>query len=139
MNWIELLTTLISALFGGGLVALVTIKAKKDKATAETDKVEMDNFRTGTKILVESIVTPLKQELSNVRSELVDTKKELVETRKELVKTQKELADTKKELADTQREVYRMRKAMRKITDCAHAEICPVRKEMRNIEQQKQE
>lgn len=132
MSTFEIISLFLNFILGGGLLRLFLLKAKKDEATANTDKVEMDNFRTGTKILVESIVTPLKNELGDVRRELIGT-------RKELVKTQKDLDSTNKELHTTQQEVFRLRKSMRKIADCAHAEICPVRNELRNLETKKDE
>lgn len=69
MNW-DIISVILNFLLGGGLLAVFTVKAKKDQATAETDKIEMDNFRTGADLLMESIVKPLKKELQEVRKEV---------------------------------------------------------------------
>ena len=117
MNW-DVISIILNFVLGGGLLAVFTIKAKKDQATAETDKVEMDNFRTGTDLLMESIVRPLKKELADVRSENGNLRKEV--------------ALTRKELSETLREVRRLRRVIEHITDCPHAQQCPVRAELKN-------
>ncbi len=70
MNWIEIVSLVLNLLFGGGLLMLMTAKAKKDEAVANTDKIEMDNFRTGSELLQEAIVKPLKNELKETQKEM---------------------------------------------------------------------
>lgn len=107
MNWIEILSLILSTLFGGGaLLTVLTAKAKKDEATANTDKIEMDNFRTGSELLQEAIVKPLKEELKDVRRELGEVKKEC----------------------------QRLRKAINHISDCEHSQQCPVRTALNNTD-----
>lgn len=70
MNWIEIVSLVLNLLFGGGLIMLMTAKAKKDEAVANTDKIEMDNFRTGSELLQDAIVKPLKNELKETQKEM---------------------------------------------------------------------
>lgn len=70
MNWIEIISVIINFVLGGGILMLWTAKAKKDEAVAHTDKIEMDNFRTGTALLQEAIVKPLKAELKDTQKEM---------------------------------------------------------------------
>ncbi|MCQ2250018.1 MAG: hypothetical protein MJZ66_02795 [Bacteroidales bacterium] len=125
MNW-EIISIVLNFILGGGLLALVTIKAKKDQATAETDKVEMDNFRTGTRLLMESIVQPLREDLAATRGELAESRKELAESKAERAR----LNQTVSQLTN---EVKQLRAAIEKINDCAHAGQCPVREELKKI------
>jgi len=125
MNW-DIISIVLNFILGGGLLAVVTIKAKKDQATAETDKVEMDNFRTGTKLLMESIVQPLREELATTKADLLDTRKDLAESKAERA----HLAQTVSQLTS---EVKQLRTAIEKINDCAHAAQCPVREELKKI------
>lgn len=106
MNWIEIVSLVLNLLFGGGLLMLMTAKAKKDEAVANTDKIEMDNFRTGSELLQEAIVKPLKNELKE---------------------TKNELKETREEMQDMQKEMRRLRRAIEHISECEHSAQCPVR------------
>ena len=103
--WETVITAIVSVVTGGGLVVLVTLRAKKDAATAETDKIEMDNFRTGTALLNEQIIEPLKKELASTRREVIASRKECA----------------------------RLRKAINAINRCPHAASCPVTVEMSSM------
>ncbi len=85
LNWI----------FGGGMVALVvalvTLRATLRKANAEAaqaqaqaesaraaaESIRITNSESATRVLVENIVNPLKDELNATRRELQETKREL--------------------------------------------------------------
>lgn len=114
---------ILNILLGGGLVALVvavaTMKATVRKANADAEKANADaekaradaetvritNTENATRILVENIVKPLKEELNATRTDL---------------------QATKKEMASTKREMARLRKAVEAATGCRHADYCPV-------------
>ena len=66
---------------GGGLVAtiaaIITLKstvrkakAEAEKATAEAETVRIDNTEKATRVLIENIVNPLKEELNETRKVL---------------------------------------------------------------------
>ncbi len=114
---VVLLTEGIKALFpkvmnlvlGGGLVAtiiaIITLKstvrearAKAEKATAEAETVRIDNTEHATRILIENIVEPLKEELN----------------------------ENRKALQATRREMARLRKAIDTANSCRHHDDCPV-------------
>ncbi len=107
---------ILNIIFGGGLVALVvalfTMKATVRKANADAEKAKADaesvritNTENATRILVENIVKPLKEELNATRTDL---------------------QATKKEMASTKREMARLRKAVEAASGCRHADYCPV-------------
>lgn len=105
LNWIlgaSLLTTLIG---------LVTMRAKvreanagADRAVAEADTVRITNTEQATRILIENIVEPLKQELDA----------------------------TRKELNSFKREVVKLRKAIADANNCRYSDDCPVLERMRD-------
>lgn len=120
LNWI----------LGGGLLAAVVgvttlkatvaksnaeaerAKADADKAKAEAESVRIDNAEHATRILMENIVKPLKDEFNE---------------------TKKELGDTKKELARNTREMARFRKAVESANSCKYSADCPVLVKLRDI------
>lgn len=108
--WSELLNVLL----GGGLVAtvsgLVMLRSKArqagaeaEKARAEAESVRFDNADHATRILMENIVKPLKDEFN----------------------------ETKKELARNTREMARLRKAIDGANGCAYRATCPVLNRLR--------
>jgi hypothetical protein len=125
MNWSEL----INIILGGGLIACVisilTLKAtvreanaKAERADAEAEKafadaetVRIDNAENATRILVDNIVKPLKEELNATREDL---------------------QSTKKEMASTKRELARFRKALDTASGCPYADGCPVLHKLRD-------
>ena len=76
-------SAVMNLVLGGGLVAtiiaIITLKstvrearAKAEKATAEAETVRIDNTEHATRILIENIVEPLKEELNENRK-AIDT------------------------------------------------------------------
>lgn len=107
---------ILNILLGGGLVALMvtvaTMKATVRKANADAEKARADaesvritNTENATRILVENIVKPLKDELHATREDL---------------------QATKREMASTKREMARLRKAVEAASGCPHSDGCPV-------------
>lgn len=107
---------ILNILLGGGLLALVvgviTLKATVRKANADAERAKADaesvritNTENATRILVENIVKPLKEELNATREDL---------------------QATKREMASTKREMQRLRKAVEAASGCRHADYCPV-------------
>lgn len=103
------LSEIFNIALGGGLLAtligLITLKATVRKATAEAEKakaegesVRIDNAEHATRILMDNIVKPLKDEFS----------------------------ETKKELSRNTREMARLRKAIDGANSCAYRSACPV-------------
>ncbi|MFG6386162.1 MAG: hypothetical protein K1V80_06790 [Muribaculaceae bacterium] len=126
---------ILNILLGGGLLAtllgVITLKAAVRKANAEAVKaqaeaaqaqaeakkaeadaetVRITNTENATRILVENIVRPLKDELNATREEL---------------------QATKKEMASTKRTMSRLAKAVEAVNDCRHVDDCPVRRKLR--------
>lgn len=103
------ISEILNILLGGGLVtAIVAIgtlrstirkaKAESMKAEADAETVRMDNAEHATRILVENIVKPLKEELN----------------------------ETRKYLEASKREMARLRKAIDTANSCKHHDDCPV-------------
>lgn len=121
MNGMDINEVLNVVLGGGLLGTLATIatlrstvrkaNAEAKKAEADADTVCIDNAEHATRILVENIVRPLKEELND---------------------TKKELSDTKKELSRNTREMARLRKALDAATGCDFHDNCPVLVKLRN-------
>lgn len=79
-------SAVMNLVLGGGLVAtiiaIITLKstvrearAKAEKATAEAETVRIDNTEHATRILIENIVEPLKEELNENMDSLVPASK----------------------------------------------------------------
>ena len=117
------LSEILNYILGGSVLALVigviTLKATvrkanaeasqaiadADKSKAEAESVRITNTENATRILVENIVKPLKEELNATREDL---------------------QATKREMASTKREMARLRKAVEAATGCPHSDGCPV-------------
>ena len=108
------LSEIFNFVLGGSLLAtvigIVTLKATVRKAGAEAEKakadaetVRIDNAEHATRILVDNIVEPLKDELNGTRKDLLATK----------------------------REMARLRKAIDRANSCKHHDDCPVLRGMR--------
>ena len=91
---------ILNILLGGGLLALVvgviTLKATVRKANADAERAKADaesvritNTENATRILVENIVKPLKEELNATREDLQATKKEMASTKREMARLRK--------------------------------------------------
>ena len=115
------LSEIINLVLGGGLVATVVAvitmkstvrkaKAEAEKALAEGEAVRIDNTEKATRVLIENIVNPLKEELN----------------------------ETRKEIIANRRETARLRKAIDSANSCRYSDSCPVLDRMR-VEQKKRE
>lgn len=113
---------ILNILLGGGVVALIvavatmraTVRkanADAEKAKAEAETVHITNTENATRILVENIVKPLKDELHATREDL---------------------QATKREMASTKREMARLRKAVEAASGCPHSDGCPVLTRLRD-------
>lgn len=127
---------ILNILLGGGVITLVlalaTMKATVRKANAEAEKAKADaetvritNTENATRILVENIVKPLKEELNATRQELHTT-------REKLSATEEFMAGMQKELASTKRAVSRLSRAVESAKNCPHADDCVVLYKLRN-------
>lgn len=126
----------LNILLGGSVIALfvniATLKATVRKANADAEKARADaeavritNTENATRILMENIVKPLKEELHATREELHTTREKLSATEEFMVGMQKELASTK-------RAVSRLSRAVESAKNCPHADDCVVLYELRN-------
>lgn len=101
------LSEIFNIVLGGGLLASVagflTLRATVRKANAEAEAVRIDNTEQATRILVDNIMEPLKDELNA----------------------------TRKDLQATKREMARLRKAIDRANSCRHHDDCPVLRGMR--------
>lgn len=134
---------ILNIIFGGGLVALIvalfTMKATVRKANADAEKAKADaesvritNTENATRILVENIVNPLKEELNTTREELNATRNELHTTREKLSANEELMAGMQKELASTKRAVSRLSRAVESAKNCPHTDDCVVLYKLRN-------
>lgn len=127
---------ILNILLGGGMVALIvavaTMKATVRKANADAEKAKADaekakadaetvritNTENATRILVENIVKPLKDELHA--------------TREKLSAAEGLMASIQKELASTKRALSRLSRAVESAKNCPHADDCVVLRKLRN-------
>lgn len=93
-------------------------EAEAEKAKADADGVRITNTENATRILMENIVKPLKEELHATREDLHTTKEEMV--------------SIKREMASTKREMQRLRKAVEAASNCPHSDGCPVLRKLRD-------
>lgn len=115
------ISEIMNIILSGGLVGTVAAigslratvrkaKAEASKSEADAESLRIDNAEHATRILMENIVKPLKDEFNE---------------------TKEELAGTKKELARNTREMARLRKAIDGANSCEHRDSCPVRERLR--------
>ena len=100
-----------SAFVGGGLTAIVTafqkrkLLGKQEKnIDAKTDEIAVNTMRTALTTLNEELIKPIQEENKIIRNEL-------------------------KKLTN---ELTKFRKAIEKIPACAHADSCPVSRELQS-------
>lgn len=112
MEFSEILNIVLGGGLFGTVMTIVTLrstarkaKAEAVKAEADAESVRIDNAEHATRILMENIVKPLKDEFNE---------------------TKDELSGTKKELARNTREMARLRKALDGANNCEHRDGCPV-------------
>lgn len=110
MDASEILNVVLGSGLVATMVAIVTLRATVRKANADAEKavadaesVRMDNVEHATRVLVENIVKPLKEELN----------------------------ETRKYLESAKREMARLRKAIDTANSCKHHDDCPVLNGMR--------
>lgn len=95
---------ILNLVLGGGciasLVAIFTLRATVRKANAEAERakaeaetVRIDNAEHATRILIEDILKPLRDELNTVREELNATRKDLHSTKREMARLCKAIGD----------------------------------------------
>lgn len=125
MNFSEILNILFGTGLVGLVVTVVTMKATVRKANADAEKAKADaetvritNTENATRILVENIVKPLKEELHA--------------TREKLSATEGLMAGIQKELASTKRALSRLSRAVESANNCPHADDCVVLRKLRN-------
>lgn len=120
---------ILNILLGGGLVALIvavaTMKATVRKANAEAEKaraeaeaMRLTNIESATRILMENIVKPLKEELHA--------------TREKLSANEGLMVGFQKELASTKRALSRLSRAVESAKNCPHSDDCVVLRKLRN-------
>lgn len=116
MDLSQILNVLLGGSLVGALISIVTIRsalrkarADAEKALAESDTVKITNTEQATRILVENIVEPLKQELN----------------------------ETRKDLGATKREMARLRKSIDEANSCRYAAECPVLDRMRRTSKER--
>lgn len=134
---------ILNILLGGGFLALMVgvitlkatvrkanadaerAKADAEKAKADAESVRITNTENATRILVQNIVNPLKEELNATRQELHTT-------REKLSATEGVMAGMQKELASTKRAVSRLSRAVESAKNCPHSDDCVVLYKLRN-------
>lgn len=123
------ISEILNILFGGGvvalLVALATMRATVRKANADAEKARADaeavritNTENATRILMENIVKPLREELHA--------------TREKLSSAEGLMEGIQKELASTKRALSRLSRAVESATNCPHVDGCIVLRKLRN-------
>lgn len=139
MSFSEILNILLGTGLVGLVVAVATMKATvrkanadAEKAKAEAETVRITNTENATRILVENIVKPLKEELNTTREELNATRNELHTTREKLSANEELMAGMQKELASTKRAVSRLSRAVESAKNCPHTDDCVVLYKLRN-------
>lgn len=118
MDLSQILNVILGGSLVGAIISIVTIRsalkkarAEAEKALAESDTVKITNTEQATRILVENIVEPLKQELN----------------------------ETRKDLGSTKREMARLRKAIDDANSCRYSAECPVLDRMRRTSKERDE
>lgn len=84
----SIVSMVLSFLFGGGIVLIVTLKATKRKANAEADSADIDN--------VNKVIGIWKDTSTHLRSEMDLMQKEMCELLGEIAMLRKTMADVRK-------------------------------------------
>lgn len=109
MHWSELLNILLGGSLVGAIATIATLRSTMTKARAEASRAEadaegvrMDNAEHATRILMDHIVSPLKDELN----------------------------DTRKQIESLKRAISRLRKTIDEAKSCRYSDGCPVLDEL---------
>jgi len=70
MDYTNIISLILNAILGGGIITLVTMKGKHRESLADAKQKELSNISLEMDILFKSVVSPLKAELNEVRLEL---------------------------------------------------------------------
>ena len=124
MQFSEILNLVLGGGFVALLIAVVTLRATVRKANAEAEKakaeaetVRIDNAEHATRVLIDDILKPLREELGSVRKELAQTKEELNATRKEFGSTKREMALSRRTVCHRFPVLYRLRELPKRSKD----------------------
>lgn len=85
MEWTSLITLLLSTLAGSGIGSLVTLRAQRTKANAESRGSELDNVEDAVKIWRE-LAESFKNELQQARTDNAEITKQVDMLRREVVR-----------------------------------------------------
>lgn len=85
MEWTSLITLLVSTLAGSGIGSLVTLRAQRTKANAESRGSELDNVEDAVKIWRE-LAESFKNELQQARADNSEITKQVDLLRREVVR-----------------------------------------------------
>lgn len=85
MEWTSLITLLVSTLAGSGIGSLVTLRAQRTKANAESSGSELDNVEDAVKIWRE-LAESFKNELQQARADNSEITKQVDLLRREVVR-----------------------------------------------------
>jgi cell division protein FtsB len=84
-EWTSIVTVLISSLTGGGIGWLVTLRAQRTKAVAESRGSELDNVEDAVKIWRE-LAESFRNELQQARADNCEITKQVDMLRREVVR-----------------------------------------------------
>ncbi len=119
VNWVEVVSLVLNALFiSGGLTLLITIKPTRQKASADADHAKADADKAQadadkTKVDVETHRILNDEKVSQLLMEMI-------------------VKPLKTEINALRKDVRNLQRAISKISDCPHADDCPVRRELQN-------
>lgn len=111
-DWSSVITAVVSAISGGGIVGVLNAKENKRKATLENDKTKIENDH--------SAAVAWRELYERADKENEELKKEVDELRKQVSKLCDEMADIKRDHANLKAEnaAYRVEKCV--VYECAN-------------------
>ena len=93
MTFEDIMTYILPAIGGGGLVGIANWRINKRKAKAEVKADEIENLKQTIESIYQPIIDDLKKRLSEVEGEIQDVRAENAQLRKENAAPRTEIAE----------------------------------------------
>lgn len=138
MSLFEIVSLALNVLLvSGGLITLVTLRAKLKDANAQAKRAEIDNETAAMENFQKYIVDPLKREVESLRNEVSKYKVAADSARQEMIVYQEKTESLERVILANNREMARFRRALEKISGCEYESTCPVKKQLKDKEDEK--
>jgi len=109
MDWVTIVSSILTFIAGGGIFTLVTIKVQKKKLNAEVKSDEIENLRKAVESVYKPLIEDQNQRISSQSKRINELEQEVKTLREE--KHSQELA-YQRQIADLQKQITEITRAL---------------------------